>query len=197
MLIDMSIKNAYYKVRDLNLKEAIEIPKYLFGYNIHQDYKKKRQKIRDDEDGLVKKVLKLSGNYALEGFRQVVRYTPLALEGMTIYFGVTEDLSALLYLPVPVGMRCLEQAVVYGPRFLKGFIEFSDNIDNINKAFEMVGADFERRNIRIEDAIGILLQNGGFRKLWNITLIKDPYEVLGIDENANKDELQYKELSRG
>ncbi len=186
----MSIKNAYYKVRDLNLKEAIEIPKYLFGYNIHQDYKKKRQAIRNSEDNLGKKVLKLSGNYALEGFRQVVRYTPLALEGMTIYFGVTEDLSALLYLPVPVGMRCLEQAVVYTPRFLKGFEEFSKNVDNINKVFERIGKDFERRNIRIEDAVDILLQSGGYRKLWNITLIKDPYEVLGINKNASKEEIQ-------
>ncbi len=186
----MSIKNAHYKVKDLNLKEIIEVPKYLFGYNIHQDYKKKRQAIRNSEDNLGKKVLKLSGNYALEGFRQVVRYTPLAAEGMLIYYGVTEDLSALIYLPVPVFTRCLEQAVVYAPRFLKGFEEFSKNVDNINKAFERIGEDFERRNIRIEDAVDILIQSGGYRKLWDITLIKDPYEVLGVDENATKEEIQ-------
>ena len=100
----MHAKKIYEKGKDISLKASIEIPKYLLGYDIHSSNAKQRQIIRESEDNLGKRVLKLSLNYSWEGFRQAVRYTPLVLEGVILYENVTNNLplSTWIYTSAPI-----------------------------------------------------------------------------------------------
>ena len=149
------------------LEGLIEFSKYLFGYNIHRSYKKKRQEIRKTEDNLTKRTLKLSKNYTYECIRQVVRYAPLAWETTVAYVAIIEDLSAVKYFSLSTMTRAVELMAISAyqvNKFIPKFRKFADDLEKLGKTMNFI--------------------------LYKIDSWKDPYEVLGIDKTNDLDAVQ-------
>jgi len=89
----MDTKKIYNKGKDFSIKAGVNVFNYLVGYDIHNYNSKIRKNIRENENNLTKRVLKLSLNYCKEGIRQSVRYAPLILEGLIFYHAATGDMS--------------------------------------------------------------------------------------------------------
>lgn len=121
------------------LEDIAEFSKYLFGHDIHQEYKMKRQEIRKNEDNLKKRVSKLTKNYTFEVLRQVVRYAPLPYEVLVVYVTITEDWSASRYFLASTLWRTEEQAALIfyelkklAPklnRFVEGLEKLANTLD--------------------------------------------------------------------
>ena len=190
----MSIKNSYYKAQNLGLGAIVEVPKYLFGYDIHQAGKKRRQEIRETKEDLQTRGLKLSKNYAWEGLRQVVRYTPLVFEGLIL----TDNLPINTWLYTSLPVRATEQVIIslhilyQLPKTIEeGFEGVAKELEELNKIIE---EGFEKLNKSLEDFIQFI-NSGRYdpnftRVLQRGRLLRNPYSVLGIDRTANEEEIK-------
>lgn len=179
----MDVKNIYDKVKDFSLKASIEIPKYLFGHDIHVSNVKRRQDIRDNEDNLGLRVLKLSLNYGREGIREAVRYAPLVMESLFLYEYATHEKPLYATLIASESIRLIEANSMIGQRSSQTLDELNRVILDINKTFQDLGDVFKRLQEEINN-------NPRFRALWKGKLLLDPYSVLGINDTANKDEVK-------
>jgi len=183
----MDIKKIYQKGRDFSIKASIEIPKYLFGYGIHKSSTKQRQEIRKSEGNLGKRVLKLSLNYTWEGFREVVRYIPLALEGLILYEHITNNLPLSTWLYTSLPIRLIEGKLILEHRKSKKRKEFykelNQTLEELSKTFEKLDSAFKRLNNAINN-------NPKFRAIWYGKLLSDPYSILGLSNSASEDEVK-------
>lgn len=182
----MRVKEIVKKGTDIGLKVSIEIPKYLFGVDIHKSSAKRRKAIRENEDTLGNRVLKLSLNYAWEGFREAVRYTPLVLEGLILYKHATDDLPLSTWLCTSALMRLIEGKVIVDHKELerrKGLYE------ELNRTFEKINELFEESCEHLRGLDDVINDDLKFRAMMRGRLLANPHAVLGVAESASTSEI--------